>query len=336
MQLRQDGLNALDHANGVGARLPLYVQNDRRRLVHPGLLVVVLHSIHDLRDVLQHHRRTVAISNHDVAVVAATLELVVGVDLVVLPGTVEITLGRIHAGLDECRAKLLQSDAVRGQRGGICLYTDCRFLAPADAYQAHSVELREFRRKAGVHQVLHARKRHGIGGDGQGEHRHVRGIRLAIDGRSRQHAGQKALRRIDGRLHLFLGYVDVEAEAELQNDDRNCPRAGGRHLAEPLHLAELPLEWRGNRGGYNVWRRARIEREHLDGWIVHLRQRGNRQLRVGDHTHQQNRGHQQRRGNRPQDEWARRTHGVALFPLFVGLVAGGWVAAGWVPPCAPG
>ena len=111
------------------------------------------------------------------------------------------------------------------------------------------------------------------------------------------------------------------------------PGAGGGHLAEALHLAELPFQRRRDRRGHHIRGRARIERQHLNGRVIHLRQRGNRQLGVGDHAHQQNRGHQQRRGNRPQDEWARRAHGVAL--LLVVLFPGFVVPLGLVPLCAP-
>ena len=81
-------------------------------------------------------------------------------------------------------------------------------------------------------------------------------------------------------------------------------------------MAELPFQRRGDRGGHHVRAGAGIEGEHLDGRVIHLRQGGNRQLRVGDDAYEQNGGHQQRSGDRPQDEWARRTHG-SLLPLVV-------------------
>ena len=100
------------------------------------------------------------------------------------------------------------------------------------------------------------------------------------------------------------------------------PGAGRGHLAQALHLAELPLQRRRNRGRRHIRTRARIKRQHLNGRIVDLRQRRNRQLRVRDDAHQQNRGHQQRRRNRPQNKWARRTHGALLSPEIVVWVSG--------------
>ena len=127
------------------------------------------------------------------------------------------------------------------------------------------------------------------------------------------------MRGIDRRLHLLLGDVDVEAEGELQHDDRSAAGAGGGHLAETLELAELPFERGGDGGGHHVWVGPGVEREHLDGRIVDLWQGGDGQLRVGDDPHQQNGRHQQRGGDRPQDEWAGRTHGVLLSVVLDGI-----------------
>jgi hypothetical protein len=136
LKLGQDGLNTLHHADGVGAGLPLDVQDHRRRLVHPGCLVVVLYSIHHLRHILERHRSAIAIRDNDVLVIAAALELVVGIDLIILPRAVEIALGGVHAGLHQRGAKLLESDAVGGELRGIGLDTHRRLLAAANAHQA--------------------------------------------------------------------------------------------------------------------------------------------------------------------------------------------------------
>jgi hypothetical protein len=154
------------------------------------------------------------------------------------------------------------------------------------------------------------RKRDGVGSDGQGEDGRVGRIGLVIDGRHGQVGGQEGLAAVDRRLNFFLGDIEAQREIELKHDDRHATGAGGGHLAQPLHLAELTLEGRGYGGGHHIGAGAGIEREHLDGRIVDLRKRRNRQLRVSDDASQQNCSHQQRRSNRPQDEWARRTHGT--------------------------
>ena len=106
-----------------------------------------------------------------------------------------------------------------------------------------------------------------------------------------------------------------EVERELQRDDRAAEGAGRGHLVQARHLAELALERRGDRRRHHVRARARIERQHLDGRVVDLRQRRDRQLAVGDDAGQQDRRHQQRGRDRPQDERARRIHGPSRAPV---------------------
>ncbi len=94
----------------------------------------------------------------------------------------------------------------------------------------------------------------------------------------------------------------------MQGDDRGAGRAGRRHLVEARHLAELALERRGDRGGHHLRAGAGIEGLHLDRRVVDLGQRRERQEAVGDDADQQDRHHQQRGRDRPQDEEARRVH----------------------------
>ena len=154
-ELRHQQLDALDHADGVGAGLALHVENHRRRLVHPGRLLGVLHAVHDVGDVVQKDRRIVAIGNDHIFIVAAGDQLIVGVDLVILTGTVEVAFGLVDAGEDQGGAHVFQIDPVGLQLRRIHLDAHRRLLAAADADQAHPVELGDLRRQAGVDQILH-------------------------------------------------------------------------------------------------------------------------------------------------------------------------------------
>ena len=61
-------LDAVDHADGVGARLPLNVHDHRGRLVHPRRLLGVFHPVDHLGNVFQKDGRAVAIRDDDVLV----------------------------------------------------------------------------------------------------------------------------------------------------------------------------------------------------------------------------------------------------------------------------
>ncbi len=319
LQLGHQQLDALDHADGVGAGLALHVEDDRRCLVHPGGLPGVFYPVDHVGDVVQKDRSIVAIGNDYVLIVTAGDELIVGVELVVLAGPVEVALGLVDAGGHQCGADRFQVDAVVLQLGRVYLDAHRRLLAAADAHQADSAELGDFWSQAGVDQILNLRQGHGFRGDAQGQDRRVGRVGFAVDRGRGQVGGQEALRGVDGRLHFFFGDVDVEGEIELQHHHRGRAGAGGGHLAKALHFAKLALERGGHGGGHHVRAGAGVERKYLDGRVIDLRQGGDRQLRVGNDTDKHDGGHQKRGRDRPQNKWAGRTHGASL-SLFEGRI----------------
>ena len=137
----------------------------------------------------------------------------------------------------------------------------------------------------------------------QGEDRRVGGVDSCC--RSAGSAGRAAGQfdgGVDRRLHVLLGDVDVAVERELQRDVRAAEGARRGHLRQPGHLAELPLERRGHGRGHRLGARPGVERRDHDGRVVDLRQRRDRQLRVGDEAREQQADHQQRGRDRPPDE----------------------------------
>jgi len=141
LQLRQQPLDTPYHRDGVAARLPLHIQDDRRRLVHPRGLCGVLDAVDDVGDIGQHHRRAVAKGHNHALVILTCDQLIVRVDLIVLMRPVEVALGRIHTGAADRGAQIFKVDAVRGERRRVRLDTHRRFLSTADADQAHAAEL---------------------------------------------------------------------------------------------------------------------------------------------------------------------------------------------------
>ena len=85
----------------------------------------------------------------------------------------------------------------------------------------------------------------------------------------------------------------------------------GRHLLEAGELAELALERRGHRRGHDVGARAGVEGQDPDGRVVHLGQRGDRELPVGHHPDQEHARREQRGRHRTEDEEPRRIHWLA-------------------------
>src|SRR5207244_13010294 len=60
-----------------------------------------------------------------------------------------------------------------------------------------------------------------------------------------------------------------------------------------------------------------IERQHLNGRIIDLRQRRDRQQPVRHRAHQQNGDHQQDGRHRPQNKWPGQVHPGSFSPLAV-------------------
>src|SRR5205085_7417969 len=133
-------------------------------------------------------------------------------------------------------------------------------------------------------------------------------------------------------------------EIELQRDHRGAAGARRQHLLQARRLAELALERRRDRRGHHLGARARIEGEYLDGRVIDLRQRRDRQLAIRDHANEQQRDHQQRSRNRPQDEKARRVHPPSFErwrppPALPGAAPAGGLISGRAEAtstCAPG
>ncbi len=67
--------------------------------------LVVLDAVHDLRNIAQHDRRAVAIGDHNLLIIVAGHQLIVGIDGVILMRSVEAALG-LHS-------RLVSTSAVR-------------------------------------------------------------------------------------------------------------------------------------------------------------------------------------------------------------------------------
>ena len=311
---RQQGLDAVDHLDDVGAGLPLNVENDRRRGVRPGAELAVLRAADDIGHVREPDRIAVAVGDDGVGVLRGAFELVVGIDRRGLGRAVEISLRRIDVEVADGGADVVDIEAVGGQRLRIELDAHRRPMAAADGDQADAGQLRYLLRQPGLAQVFQVGERHGLRRHRERQDRRIGRVDLGVDRRNRQVARQQIICGVDRCLHFLLGDVEAQIEAELQGDDRGAGRARRRHLVQARHLAELPLQRRGDRRRHHFRAGAGIKGLHLDRRIIDLRQRRQRQERVGDDAGQHDRRHQQRRADRPQNKWFGDVHCIVSLP----------------------
>src|SRR5262249_51161566 len=108
-QLLTDAGDGLDH---IGAGLTLDVDHDRRAALVPAADLVILQSVDDLGDVLEHHRGAVTVGDHDVAIALRGHQLVVAGDAVALVGAVERALGPGGIRSDDRKPHILEADPV--------------------------------------------------------------------------------------------------------------------------------------------------------------------------------------------------------------------------------
>ena len=160
----QQLFDPIHHLDDIRAGLPLDVHDHRRNLVHPGGLPDVFDVVHHVGDVGEPHRSAVAVGHDEGPVVAGGEQLVVGADLVVLVGAVEIALGLVDIGGDDGAAHVLQVEAIGGQHGGVHLDAHGRLLSAADRDQADAGQLRDLGGQAGIGQILYTRELFGLGG----------------------------------------------------------------------------------------------------------------------------------------------------------------------------
>src|SRR6185312_13359968 len=268
----------------------------------------VLNRIDDVRHVLQPDWRAVAVSNHDLRVFLAGPELVIVIDRPGLRGAGKSALRGVEVCRSERTAQRCHAEPMRRQLRRIRLYAHRRPLAAADTDETHALELRDALLNARFRQLLQLWQRDVSRRYRQSQNRRIRRIRFGVNRWIWQIARQERARAVDRRLHLLFRLIDIEIERELQRHKRAAERADGRHLRKAGHLPELLFERRGHGRRHYLRTRARVESLNLNGRVVDLRQRRNRQLRERNHTGQNDPGHHQRCGHGPFNKDAGRAH----------------------------
>ncbi|MNK83010.1 hypothetical protein D3C87_1028030 [compost metagenome] len=309
---RQQCLDTVDHLDDVGTRLTLDVQQYRLILVGPRSETFVLGAIDNFRHVLEPQRRAVLVGEDQVGVILGRGQLVVGVEHRHPRRAVKVTLRLVDVGSTDQGAHVRQVQAVGRQRFRVDLDAHGLTLTAGNADHADAADLGDFLRHARIDQVIEFGQQHGFRGDRQGQHRGVRRVDLVVHRRRRQIGGQQIGRGVDCGLHLLLGDVHVDVEAETQRQHRRTTGTGRGHLREARHLPELALERCGDSTGHHVRAGAGIQGHDADGRVIDLWQRRNWQQAISDQAGQDNGQHAQGGGYRSEDEQPRNVHAPFL------------------------
>jgi len=157
-------------------------------------------------------------------------------------------------------------------------------------------------RQLGVGVVVDFDQRQRVRLRGDDQDGRVGRIDLLVGRRVRQVLRQLSAGRVDRGLNVLRGRIDVAVEVELHRNRRGPQCAGGRHLRDAGDLRELPLKRLGHGGCHRLRAGAGQLGRDLDGRKIHLRQRRDRQARVGHQTDEQDADHQKGGGDRTSDE----------------------------------
>ena len=183
-------------------------------------------------------------------------------------------------------------------------------MPPCDRHVPNSGHGRQTLCHQRVGEVGERAQRYGVGCESERDDRRIGRVELGVGRRIGEVARQGGTCRVDGRLHVLRGGVDVPIESELQRDLADAEGRGRRHGGERRDLPELTLQRRGHQVGHGLGVRARQLRRDLNGGEVDLRQGGNRQPPIAEPTAQHDGERQQRRRYGAFDKGGGDAHSV--------------------------
>ncbi len=300
-------LHAVRDVHGVRARLALDREHDGARAVVPARRLVVLHVVRDAADLLEVHRRAVAVRDDDVAELVRVLELAGRLHRQRRFRAVEHARRHVHVLRRDRVGHVLERDVARRELVRVELQAHGVLLRAVDQHLRHATHHRESLRQRRLAELVERRQRHFVRRQRQRQDRRVGGIRLLI--RRRDDALRQAADRLrDRRLHVLRGRVDVPVERELHDDLRLPEARRRRHVVDAGDRRERLLERRRDRCGHRLRARARQRGAHRHGRKVDVRQVAHRQLPVRDDSEDEDADHDERRHDGAFDEQRREIH----------------------------
>ena len=122
LEFRHQSLDRVDQRDGIGAGRLLDRDPLGRFIVEKGADTHVLHRVERIADILDAHRRAVAIGNDDVAVSLGVEQLIIRLERDHLVGAFDRTLWFINRRVHERIAYVFETDAMRGEGGRVHLH----------------------------------------------------------------------------------------------------------------------------------------------------------------------------------------------------------------------
>ena len=298
----------IDGINNIGARLAKDDEHDGALAVQIAGDANVLNGIDYVGDIGKMDGGAFVIADDDRLVVFGVGNLIICNDVGRDISVGDLALGKIGILQTKYGLQVRHRQAHAVELRGIYFHADRRQCAAADRDLANTRNLRQLllHDRGGfvvklIRSVLVRRQP-------QNHDRGVGGIDLAIGRIRRKICGQIRARRVDGSFHVSGCSINVTAEIEL-NGDRRCAQAAGRsHLRNTGDVAELPFQRSGNRRGHDLGAGSGQAGTHGNCGKVHLWQRGNRKHLERNRAGNGDRHRQQRRCNRPMDEWPGDVH----------------------------
>ncbi len=268
----------------------------------------VLDGIRDRGDVGEPEGRPVPVRDDERLVLGGLEELVGRRDGPEAVPAADVALRPVRVHAEEKRPHVLEAEAGAREGGRVHVHAHRRKRAPAHEHLPDARNLRELLLEDGRREVVHPRPLNGVRGQADQHDRGVGGIHLPIAGIVREVRGELAARRVDRRLDVPPGRVDVSRQVELDRDRRRAEGALRRHLRDPRDPPELPLERRRDRRGHRLGARAGQVRRNRDRRELHLGERRHREEEVRDAARERERDGQEARADRPADERSREAH----------------------------
>ncbi len=175
-------------------------------------------------------------------------------------------------------------------------------LLAADPHQRHAGNLADPLGEYVLGGVVDIDDRGDLGRHRQDQDGRVGRVDLAIGRGARQVLRQLAGRRVDRRLDVIGGSVNIAVEIELDGDRGRAERARRGHLGDARDLSDLALKRLGDRRRHGLRRSPRERGRNRDRRKIDLRQRRDGERRKRDEAHQEDRNHDQRGGDRTVDK----------------------------------